>query len=92
VAQDPFHLGDVQPSFEAMDRNSQRRPAGWSASWEQCALCGRWLNPGSVTVRVLVDSELNLLPVSAAVVPPEFESQPLGKSCLRKVPQGYRWS
>jgi len=92
MAQETFHLGDVQPSFEAMDRNGQRRPPGWSASWEQCALCGRWLNPGSVTARVLVDPELNLLPAASAVVPPEFESQPLGGSCLRKIPRDYRWS
>ena len=92
VSSELFHLGDVQLSFEAMERNGQSHPSGWSASWEQCALCGRWLNPGSVTARVLVDPELNLLPASAAVVPPEFESQPLGESCLRKVPRNYRWS
>lgn len=92
VTQETLHLGDLQPSFETMDRNSQRLPTGWSADWEQCVICGRWLNPESVTVRVLVNPELNLLPTDAAVIPPEFESQPLGESCLRKIPRNYRWS
>jgi hypothetical protein len=94
MEQDLFHLGDVMLSFDRIERNQLQRPAGWSPKWEPCVVCGRPLAPGADgegSTRVLMDSDLNLLPAVAEVIPGEFESLPVGTSCVKKVPKAYRW-
>lgn len=93
---DMFDLDFIWPEFERVEKNRLIRPKGWTASWDECHVCGRPLNPERISFLVHMSTGNTLYPKSItdaeAEAYPEGDQGwfPVGPECAKKIPAAYK--